>query len=332
MPQLRTLTATLYYWTAEPTVGSESFTGPTEIPYEWQIALCNEVGCDGWFNIPLLATDDYVTQLATLIKNNLDSGLKAKFELSNEVWNFAFSQASIAGAYATNAFLGGGTNYNYDSVDNYYYYAARWYAQRCYQISSIVNGILGSQAQMILAWQNGASFIHAEYSMLNYLSDNYGAPSGYIYGVATGVYFNLPTEDDDNNGLTAAEIIADYESYNSETDTSANPPAGNIANIVTNAAYWGLQPMAYEGGFGFGTSNHLSANAEAEQNSAYTGITESLLNSWFDAGGGLFNYFTLGENVIQTYGSQYGDYNMTQDINVIDTPRQLGYIVVRSGT
>ena len=31
------------------------------------VALCNKINADGWFNMPTLATDDYVTQFATLV-------------------------------------------------------------------------------------------------------------------------------------------------------------------------------------------------------------------------------------------------------------------------
>ena len=38
---------------------------------------------------PLKADDEYVRALAAYVEDNLDDGLVAKFELSNEVWNWA---------------------------------------------------------------------------------------------------------------------------------------------------------------------------------------------------------------------------------------------------
>lgn len=57
------------------------------VPIEWLVALSNAAGKPGWFNIPELATDDYITQYATYIAQNLSAGLTADFELGNEAWN-----------------------------------------------------------------------------------------------------------------------------------------------------------------------------------------------------------------------------------------------------
>jgi hypothetical protein len=57
------------------------------VPYEVCCSLCNKLNADMHINIPALATDDYVTQLATLVHSNLSSGLKCRVEYSNELWN-----------------------------------------------------------------------------------------------------------------------------------------------------------------------------------------------------------------------------------------------------
>lgn len=41
---------------------------------------------DIWINIPHAADDEYVTNLAKLIKDKLDPSLKVYVEYSNEVW------------------------------------------------------------------------------------------------------------------------------------------------------------------------------------------------------------------------------------------------------
>ncbi|WP_349367887.1 hypothetical protein [Salinarimonas sp.] len=70
------------------------------VPVEVMVALCNEMLCDGWFCMPHQATDDFVTRFATYVRDNLDPRLEAHVEFSNEVWNFAFSQAAYAQARA----------------------------------------------------------------------------------------------------------------------------------------------------------------------------------------------------------------------------------------
>ena len=66
--------------------GTETF----QVPYEYAIELCNRTKSDMWVCFPHMATDDFVVQLATLVRDTLDPDLVCHFELSNEVWNFGF--------------------------------------------------------------------------------------------------------------------------------------------------------------------------------------------------------------------------------------------------
>ena len=71
---------------------SDAFAPTAQTSYEEMIALCNATGKRPWFCIPHLATDDYVTQLGTLVRDTLNPSLKVRFEWSNEVWNNIFDQ------------------------------------------------------------------------------------------------------------------------------------------------------------------------------------------------------------------------------------------------
>jgi hypothetical protein len=51
-------------------------TYPYGVAHEWQIDLCNRIGADYWINVPVTASDDFVYQLAMLIKNQLNPNLK----------------------------------------------------------------------------------------------------------------------------------------------------------------------------------------------------------------------------------------------------------------
>lgn len=66
------------------------------VPMEVLIALANELNADPWFNIPHLAEDALVRDLATLARDGLAPGLNAHVEFSNEVWNWQFDQAHWA--------------------------------------------------------------------------------------------------------------------------------------------------------------------------------------------------------------------------------------------
>jgi hypothetical protein len=90
------------------------------VAYEYAIDLCNYLNCDCWICVPHMASDDFITQMATLFKNNLNSNLKIYLEYSNEIWNFGFLQThwiSDNGIYTGNSITyAGGT---YPAVDAY---------------------------------------------------------------------------------------------------------------------------------------------------------------------------------------------------------------------
>jgi hypothetical protein len=63
-------------------------TNTTGIPWEVVIRLANKCQKDLWINIPGHADDDYIVQLATLMKKNADPSLFIYYEYANEVWNW----------------------------------------------------------------------------------------------------------------------------------------------------------------------------------------------------------------------------------------------------
>lgn len=67
----------------------ESFTFQTlkGVPYETIVDLGNAVDADVWISIPVWANDNYVRNLARLVRDRLKPGLKWYVEHGNEVWN-----------------------------------------------------------------------------------------------------------------------------------------------------------------------------------------------------------------------------------------------------
>ena len=66
------------------------------VPIEVMVDLANEIGADAWFNVPHLSDDAYVTRLAEVVRDRMDSNLRAYVEYSNEIWNFTFPQTQWA--------------------------------------------------------------------------------------------------------------------------------------------------------------------------------------------------------------------------------------------
>lgn len=78
-------------WGPAPTPYEKRFAGG--VAYEYMIQLCNLLKKDMWLCIPHRASDDYILQLARLVRTSLDPSLKVYLEFSNEIWNWQFRQA-----------------------------------------------------------------------------------------------------------------------------------------------------------------------------------------------------------------------------------------------
>lgn len=89
------------------------------LPYEFWIQLCNLTKRDMWLCLPHRAyNDEFLTNLASLVYNNLDKDLKVYLEYSNEVWNPLFDQqGQVAHFGAVDPGIGG-------SRDKFHVYAA----------------------------------------------------------------------------------------------------------------------------------------------------------------------------------------------------------------
>ncbi len=59
------------------------------ISVEHMVQLANELDADPWFNMPHMADDNFVRNFASYVRDNLEPGLTAYVEWSNEVWNYA---------------------------------------------------------------------------------------------------------------------------------------------------------------------------------------------------------------------------------------------------
>lgn len=79
-----------------PAFSNQFWTTEKGAPVEVMIGLANLMDIDPWFNIPHKANNAYVAKLADLVRDQLETGRKAYFEYSNEVWNGIFSQTEFA--------------------------------------------------------------------------------------------------------------------------------------------------------------------------------------------------------------------------------------------
>jgi dockerin type I repeat protein len=82
-----------YDWVDRTTPNDFSQHTRRGVALEYMIELCNELDADAWFCMPHEASDDFVVNFATMVRENLDEDLNVYVEWSNEVWNTQFPQS-----------------------------------------------------------------------------------------------------------------------------------------------------------------------------------------------------------------------------------------------
>lgn len=112
------------------------------VAYEYMVDLCNQLDADMWVNVPHRATDDYVTQLATLVRDRLEAGRRVYIEYSNEIWNSQFLQGGFAEAEGLALGLDNPRN-------NAFISRLRFQARRSVEIFDIFESVFGGTSRIV---------------------------------------------------------------------------------------------------------------------------------------------------------------------------------------
>ena len=194
MDWMKTNSSTMTDWADRPQVGDATW-ATDGVPVEVMVQLANQTGTDPWFNMPAQASDDYIRQFATYVRDHLDPGLKAHVEYSNETWNWAFQQTQWLADQATAAW-GEGTNLDY-------------FAKRATETALIWDEVFGAQAdarvENVLAVQNGSAWwldrILNDPIWAAHEPDSYVSPASVFDAVAVTTYFGSAMVSDATIGL-----------------------------------------------------------------------------------------------------------------------------------
>ena len=262
--------------------------------YEYAIALCNELKTDCWLNVPVQADDDYVRQLALLVKNQLNPDRKLYIEYANELWNTAggFPQSGQNHDLAKAEVAQGRSPLNFDGENNNWYWAWRRTAKRGAEISLIFRQTFGDSAMMerirpVLMSQLG----YADGPLLqglHFMEDYYNNPAQvrnpkppryYFYGIGGSGYYSP------QNPASPDTAFADFSDRAKWTKA--------LQQDAHYAAAFGLKRIAYEGG------PSLEAPITDQTRPAYRNdlrIRSSMVTAhdlWSANGGDLMMYFTI---------------------------------------
>ncbi len=274
--------------------------------WETVIWLSNEAGIDPWITIPIHASDDYITQLATLFKDNLNADRNVYVEWSNEVWNFLFWQTNYNNLW--------GQALGLSNVEHY--------AKRTAEISNIFKSVWGASAindrvRVMNCWYDSGGLFQQQ---MNYINNNFGPPSQIIYAIASANYLDVR-----DTGLleygTAQEIL-DGMWAKSDSWVPYRQAAATVAGD------WTLPGghCAYEGGSdtGGGSTMNLPNRLAAERSAGMMDLMiHDLRDNWFPHDGQLFMCLELTSGY-----NRYGCWGLTDDVT--DPDRNYKFAAVRN--
>ncbi|MDQ8197142.1 sugar-binding protein [Pelagicoccus enzymogenes] len=168
------------------------------VAFEWMIKLCNLVGADMWINVPHAASDDYVAQLANLIRDNLDPSLKVMVEYSNEAWaGFGSEIYTQEQGYALGLEQGDFPRYGWFQDKEYARF--RFYVMRALELHELFDASFGSESHRVYKVLSGwSSFPDLSRVHRDALNDPLINPNGReIDAYALAPYFNFTSNGDD---------------------------------------------------------------------------------------------------------------------------------------
>ena len=312
MDWMKTNNSKISNWSERPTPKIATF-ADKGVPLEYMLALANTLHADPWFNIPHLATDDYVRQFATMVRDRLDPSLKAHIEYSNEVWNGAFSQANYAQQKGSALGLD----------QNSYTAGLRYYSQRAVEIFQVWLQVFGGQDRLVRVLGSQAVNAWAGEQITTWKSAYKYADAYAIAAYLDGDNLNDPQQVDTVLQMTQDQIIDQILNH------LRNGMKQYVKNNYNQAEQYGLKFFAYEGGAGL-VSSSMPADKEPQVTALFEAVNRNprmkdvyveYLNMWKASGGRLFNQF-VDVGAYSKFGSWGALEYQNQDPNT--APKYLG--------
>jgi Carbohydrate binding module (family 6) len=294
-------------WAARPHITDALQSSDNGVAWEYAIQLANQAGKDLWINVPDQADDDYVRQLAQLLKEKLNPDRAVYVEYSNEVWNSIFPQFGH-NLDAAKAEVAAGKHVLDDSGkdNNQYYWAWKRVANRLVQITAIFSEVFGKDAintriRPVLASQSANPFMAR--TQVEFIEKTYGPPAKFIYGIAGAPYLGPDDAFKARDDLTLNDI------FNKGFPDGFVWVKSVMLQYDVLARYYRLHSLCYEGATALEGDPSLPIKILANHDPRIEKVITKYLHLWYSQGGDLFMYY----NLAGTY-SKYGCWGLTDDI------------------
>ncbi len=300
------------------------FTTAAGAPWEAVLALANLAGTDLWINVPHMATDDYVRELARLVRDQLDPALSVYVEYSSELWNPAYTQRQWNRDRAADEVNAGTVPLDYDGSDDPDAWAARRVGAQAVRLGQIFEDEFGAdtlitRVRPVVAAQadDAAQFVEA----MRYIEAVHGDPGAFVYGVAAAPLIDMQGLDADPT-LNADEVIAALELGLERWSGSQD-----LEILASQAAYFGVEMLASGAGPDTAGPNNIDAKREAALSPAMGSLCADAVRSWVADGGGMLAWSVAGAG---SYATDAGTFPLTEDLSAETTPKIAAIDVVQS--
>ena len=314
MDWLRTNNSTVETWSDRSTENNYTQSTKKGVAWEYVIALSNLTQKDLWINIPHKADDNYIQELAKLLKNGLDSNLKIYLEYSNEVWNGGFKQHKEAADLAQSIGYTGSV----------WERAAKYNAKRSADIFYAFEKIFDSK-QLIKVVPSQAANSFLSKTILGFFNDTkYNPKKVTADALAIAPYFSGSSVSNhiiDNNLIETITVPEIVKLMDESLPIAFERMQKNYDVANTN----GIDLIVYEGG------QHLVASGSNKDNDKLTQkFTEAnrhpdlqqayckYFNKWYNDYGGMFMHFSSHG----VYG-KHGSWGVKEYLDDINNPKYL---------
>lgn len=305
----------LVSWSQRPTPSSYTQGGPGGIALEHMVDLANRMGADAWFCVPHMADDEYVRNMAVLLRDSMAAGRRIYIEYSNEVWNGIFPQTRYSRDMGCGLQL---CDDCYDGVNDgsdVYWSGIAYSALRSVEIFQIFDQEFAGDERLVKVLSGQAASSSAQDFMLQKFHDLAYNPAGVTAdALAIAGYFgadaDLIAQYGEVESITVQEILKRSE----ESITRTIHFLGQNKSL---ADLYGLETLAYEGGqhlaaTGANTNNDLltSKLIAANRDPGMGTLYEMLFDAWFQYGGGPFMVFSAVSKP-----SRYGSWGILESLD-----------------
>ena len=264
----------------------------TGVALEFQIDLANRLNADPWFNIPPMASDDYVARMAALVRDRLRPNLHPYLEYGNELWNPTFREGFD---YVTKQGLDAGLSADPKLARRYQY------ATRAHQVFTIWSEVFGAQSRRV------RTVIAGNLDDLTFDDDvlPYMKAHGWTADALAVAAYIMPRDLETWKpvgpefyeavlALSPDDIVARLEAEVTQVDRPL------FLKHAAQARHYGMSLVAYEGGQGLAgmgmDARYVpqyrervgAAFTAANRRPAMAKVYRDLLDAWFGAGGTLF--------------------------------------------